>query len=459
MVQSGAAVSRNTTIKVLSPTAILGYGFPDASLDAGMRQKPDSLAVDGGSTDPGPYYLGSGKPFVSRQGVKHDLERLLQARAQAGIPLIIGTAGGSGARPHLEWTLGIIQEIAREQNASFRIGVIPADFTHAEVALALAENRITPLTNVPPATLETIQASTHIVAQMGAEPVVAALKEGYEIILCGRCYDPVPFAALALVKGMDPGLALHMGKILECAAIAALPGSGSDCVMGILDDHGFILESLNPARHFTRVSVAAHSLYEKSDPLSLPGPGGVLDLANVTYQELGQGRVRVQGSRFVADATYRVKLEAARLVGYRTISIAGIRDPGLIAALANVLEKVKQQCRPNINPDARIHFHVYGRDGVMGSLEPFPNPGHELGLVLEVLAPDQTSADSACALLRSTLLHYGFPGRLTTAGNLAFPYSPSDFSVGAAYEFSLYHLLEVANPKANFPLTCMEIHP
>ncbi|MBF0131721.1 MAG: acyclic terpene utilization AtuA family protein [Magnetococcales bacterium] len=446
-------------LKILSPTAILGYGFPDASLDAGMRQRPDVLAVDGGSTDPGPFYLGSGKPFVSRQGVRHDLERLLKAQVHAQIPLIIGTAGGSGARPHLDWTLDIIREIAQQQKRTYRIGVIPADFDHREITTAFQENRLTPLANVPPVTQEAIDSSTHIVAQMGSEPVVAALKEGFDIIVCGRCYDPVPFAALALVKGMDPGLALHLGKILECSAIAALPGSGSDCVMGILDDDGFTLESLNPARRFTQVSVAAHSLYEKSDPLSLPGPGGVLDLSHVTYRELDQGRVRVQGSRFVADATYRIKLEAARLTGYRTISIAGVRDPGLIAGLDDVLEKVTQQCRPMIDPEAKIHFHVYGRNGVMGSWEPQPHPGHELGLVLEVMAPQQALADSACALLRSTLLHYGFPGRLTTAGNLAFPYSPSDVSVGAAYEFSLYHLMAVADPKAYFPLSCLEIHP
>ncbi|HAT49168.1 MAG: acyclic terpene utilization AtuA family protein [Nitrospirae bacterium] len=446
-------------LKILSPTAILGYSFPDASLDTGMRQRPDVLAVDGGSTDPGPFYLGSGKPFVSRQGVKHDLERLLKAQAHAQIPLIIGTAGGSGARPHLDWTLDIIREIAQQQKRTYRIGVIPADFDHREITTAFQENRLTPLANVPPVTQEAIDSSTHIVAQMGSEPVVAALKEGFDIIVCGRCYDPVPFAALALVKGMDPGLALHLGKILECSAIAALPGSGSDCVMGILDDDGFTLESLNPARRFTQVSVAAHSLYEKSDPLSLPGPGGVLDLSHVTYRELDQGRVRVQGSRFVADATYRIKLEAARLTGYRTISIAGVRDPGLIAGLDDVLEKVIQQCRPMIDPEAKIHFHVYGRNGVMGSWEPHPHPGHELGLVLEVMAPQQALADGACALLRSTLLHYGFPGRLTTAGNLAFPYSPSDVSVGAAYEFSLYHLMAIADPKAHFPLSCLEIHP
>ena len=45
-------------IRVLSPTAILGYGYPRRSLDEGMRRDPHVIAVDAGSTDGGPYYLG-----------------------------------------------------------------------------------------------------------------------------------------------------------------------------------------------------------------------------------------------------------------------------------------------------------------------------------------------------------------------------------------------------------------
>ena len=43
-------------IRVLSPTAILGYGFPEESFIEGMRRKPHVIAVDAGATDPGPYY-------------------------------------------------------------------------------------------------------------------------------------------------------------------------------------------------------------------------------------------------------------------------------------------------------------------------------------------------------------------------------------------------------------------
>ena len=51
--------------KILSPSGILGYGFPESSFRLGVALKPDLIACDAGSTDPGPYYLGSGIPFTN----------------------------------------------------------------------------------------------------------------------------------------------------------------------------------------------------------------------------------------------------------------------------------------------------------------------------------------------------------------------------------------------------------
>lgn len=99
-------------IRVLSPTAILGYGFPEESFIEGMRRKPHVIAVDAGSTDPGPYYLGAGYSFTDRNAVKRDLAIMIPAALEAGIPVMIGTAGGSGARPHVEETVGIIEELS-----------------------------------------------------------------------------------------------------------------------------------------------------------------------------------------------------------------------------------------------------------------------------------------------------------------------------------------------------------
>ena len=449
---------RDAGYKVLSPTAILGYGFPEKSFKAGVESRPDCIAVDAGSTDPGPYYLGAGKSFTSRAAVKRDLEFMLAAAMELSVPCIIGTAGGCGAREHVEWNESIIREIAGSRGYSFRMAVIHADVSGEDAARALRLGKLHPLHPAPEIDEEEIAKSVRIVAQMGAEPVIKALEMDCRVILCGRCYDPIPFAAPALKRGFDPGLAVHMGKILECASIAATPGSGSDCVMGSLYEDCFELESLNPQRQFTAVSTAAHTLYEKTDPYRLPGPGGTLDLMETRFEGLEGGRVRVSGTGFIASDPYTVKLEGVKSAGFRTISIAGIRDPILIAGIDSVLDSVTKQVRGDTGFTGALLFHVYGKDGVMGALEPEKTrASHELGLVMEVIARDQEEANTVCSFFRSTLLHYGYPGRISTAGNLALLYSPSDISCGQVYEFNIYHLMEVDDPKSLFPINVYEV--
>lgn len=446
-------------LRVLSPTAILGYGFPEESFQNGIARKPHLIACDAGSTDPGPHYLGSGKSFTDRAFVRRDLRSMLVEGVRLGVPVIVGSAGGSGAAPHLAWCRRIIEEIAAEEKLSFSMAVISSDIPKARVSAALREGRIQPLTFVPPLTDEAIAESTHIVAQIGSEPLMKALAAGAQVVLAGRCYDPACFAALPILQGFDEGLALHMGKILECGAIAATPGSGADCAFATLYEDRFVLEALSPKRKFTRESAAAHTLYEKSDPYRLPGPGGLIDLTECSFSEAGEGRVEVRGSRHERSPVYKVKLEGARRVGYRTISIAGTRDPIMVRDIGAILEAVRGQVGSMTAGKHRgtTHFHVYGRDGVMGPTEPVHETrSHELGIVIEALSPTQEEADSLVSLTRSTLLHYGYPGRISTAGNLAFPFSPSDLAAGEVYEFSIYHLMEIEDP-ADFPMEMVSI--
>lgn len=261
------------------------------------------------------------------------------------------------------------------------------------------------------------------------------------------------------MHGFDLGLSLHLGKILECAAIACTPGSASDCMLGTLRRDSFELEPLNPLRKCTIASVAAHSLYEKSDPYQLAGPGGILDLTDTRFEQLDERRVRVSGSKHI-ETPYAVKLEGARRAGHRYVSIAGVRDPVFIAQ-----EAVRDRIADNfvqISPeDYTLIFRVYGRDGVLGPVEPIRDATpHEVGIVVEAVADTAKLPKSICGFARSTMLHLGYPGKISTAGNLAFPYSPSDFDAGEVFEFNIYHLMQVDDPPIFFPMIIENIgHP
>src|SRR5690554_3251804 len=149
-------------LRVLSPTAILGYGFPMESFEEGMKRMPHVIAVDAGSTDPGPYYLGAGKSFTDNNSVKRDLEIMIPAALEANIPVIIGTAGGSGARPHVELTLKLIKEIALQKGLNFKLAVIHSELDKEQVRKKLREGDIKPLPPAKEMTEKDLDEAVHI---------------------------------------------------------------------------------------------------------------------------------------------------------------------------------------------------------------------------------------------------------------------------------------------------------
>ena len=235
-------------IRVLCPTGGLGYGFPEESLEEGLNRNPHVIGVDAGSTDPGPYYLGAGVSILSREAQKRDLELLLLARQRKNIPLIIGTAGGAGAKPNLDWTVDLIKELANEKGFQFRLAKIQADIDKDFLKKALRKGNIKKFELEKDLTIEEIDRSENIVAQMGVEPFIEALKLKAQVIVAGRAYDPAIFAAFPVMHQFDRGLAIHMGKIIECGCMAAEPSAASDVISGTLRRDHFVVEPINKDR-------------------------------------------------------------------------------------------------------------------------------------------------------------------------------------------------------------------
>ena len=455
-VDSEAAVAM---ITVLTPTGTLGYGFDSRALARGMRLAPDVIAVDAGSTDPGPAYLGSAEPLCSRRVVKGEIAELLDAARGAGIPLVIGSAGGSGRGELVDWTVDIVREIARERGLRFRLAWIYADIPRERVAQALESDEIEDFEAGFALTHDALDATAAIVAQMGWEPIAEALDAGADVVVAGRACDDLAIAAYPIAAGADIGLATHMGKILECGAFSAEPFA-MDVMMGALHDDHFVLEPGSLARKASLKSIAAHSLYERENPGVQRGPGGSVDLSQCRFEPHGERSVRVSGARFIEDPVYRVKLEGAGPIGFRTMCMAGIRCPTMIPRLDDLLDDARRRTVEHFAPDpVTPTFRVYGRDGVMGSLEPLRqrSAGHELGLLMDVTAPTQELAHAACHFLSGHLLHVAWPGQMNTSGNLAFPYSPSDIDTGAVYEFTIYHLMAAETPTELFPIHCDDV--
>lgn len=444
-------------VRMMSASGILGYGFPEASLKAALAQKPHMIGVDGGSSDPGPHYLGSGKTLNSRLAMKRDLSLLLRGAIANGIPMMVGTCGGAGGEPHLQACADIIREIAREHGLSFTMALIHAEQDKGFLLEQLAKGRIRPLGNAPALRVEDIEGAERIVGMMGPEPYRQALAAGAQVILGGRGTDPAPWVALAMHHGLPPAPAWYAGKMLECACNAAIPKK-HDCLLVTVGEDFVQAQPLNPELRCTPMSVAVQALHENASPVIRYEPGGIVDTHECKLDAVNDRTVRVTGMAW-KPMPYTVKLEGARRVGFSAFTIAATRDPGLIGQIDSFLDFVRQSTATKVQAldiapeDYQLVLRVYGRNGVMGAWEPQEGSQPvELSIIAEIVAKTQEIANAALSLARVTLLHSDFPGRMCREGNMAFPFSPSDVERGAIYEFMLQHVVETDDPLGMFPI-------
>ena len=435
----------------------LGYGMPKESFWAGIAEHPDAIGADMGSTDPGPYYLGSGQLATGEASRRSDLALLLRGREQAAVQAVIGSAGTAGAAPHLQTTLADLETAARQEGVQITLAQISSDVTTEFLHRKLERGEVRPCGPSGELKHAEIDRSVRLVAQMGIEPVLEALATGSDVVLAGRCCDTAIFAAPAIRRDFDRGLAGHQAKLLECASQCADPG-GRDAIMAELDEGSFRIHSLNPARRCTPLSVAAHSLYEQMDPNVVSEPGGQLDLAACSYEADGSHATRVRGARWVPSPEYWVKIEGASLAGHRAFSLGGIRDPTAISELDTMLEGVRRAVARALPAgmtadDYRLRFLVYGRDGVLGDRESREtHPPREVLVLIDVVAANADIAHSVCGVAKQNLLHFFYDGILATGGNLAIPFGPDVHDGGPVYTFNVYHLARLDDPLELFPI-------
>jgi len=444
------------SLKIICPNGHLGFApLKPASFRIGVDAGPDYIAADSGSDDIGPTPLGNDTSCSPRDWQEHDLEVMLLAARRLGVPMIIGSAGDTGTNSRVDLFTGMIRAIAaRHRLPPFRLGWFYSELDREAVRAKIrGGSPILGLDGRPELTEAQLDGTDRIVAMAGVHPFRRLLEAGCEVIIGGRSSDSAIFAAAALHHGFPEAQAYYLGKVLECASFCAEPYGGKETVMGEITATHVDVTAMHPGQRCTVASVAGHAMYERSSPFSEYVLGGMLDMTNCHYAQLTERTTRITGMAFEPAKQLRVKLEGAGKVGERFVGIAGIRDPYTIANIDRVIDWAREQTRERFGPEGwSLHYSVYGRNGVMGDLDPMRHkPGHELCVVVQGIAPTRAMAEEVAMTGTRQMFYARLPDVKGTAGGAAFPLDEV-LHASPAFRWTLNHTMAVDDPMELFPV-------
>lgn len=438
------------SVKVFVPYGAVGLNCTEEAFEAGLSMHPDIISSDAGSTDSGPYYLGSGHGKYSMRDMKRDLRRMVVGADKLGIPMTIGSAGTCGSDEGVDTAYKLIKEICEEEGIhGKKIAKIYSQQDPQVIKEKYREGKINALKGAPEISEKTFDECSTIVALLGAEAYQEAFRSGADIIIGGRSTDTAVMAAYPLMKGCDPASCWHAAKTVECGGVCTSAGLQGGVFMD-LDEKGFTIHSVQPGSTVSAYSVSAHLIYENSNPIQLTEPGVRIDTTNSTYTELSDTAVRVEGTT-IEYMPYTMKLEGSGPVGFQTVSMVGIRDRKIMRDPMKWVDSVSRAGVDKLEkagvPRKSYDFWLrpYGYNGVSGLPVPEGYVPNELLMMLTVTADTQDKATQITKAFNPLLLHHNiFEGKQMPS--YGFIFSPAEIERGAIYEFKLFHTVSVDDP-------------
>jgi hypothetical protein len=104
-----------------------------------------------------------------------------------------------------------------------------------------------------------------------------------------------------------------------------------------------------------------------------------------------------------------------------------------------------------------LSYRIFGRNGVMGDLEPVKETkSHELLVVVEGVSKDKALAQEATLIGTRQIFYARLPEVKGTAGTAAFILDEV-IPISDAYVWTMDHTVQVDDPMELFPVTMIEI--
>jgi len=445
------------TMRILISTGHLGTApSSPESFHAGMETGPDYVVADGGSSDPGPVYLGEDTSMG--HFAREEVELFLTASRKRGIPLIIGSAGDTGSNSRVDLFVGMVKELAGQHRIpKFKVGHFYSEIPKEYLKRKIRDGKeLKGLGGFPGLTLDEIDQATRIVAVAGVHPFIKLLDRGADVIIGGRCGDINFTAAPCIRAGFPEALAYHMGKMIECASLVAEPFMGKETVIGTVSHEDIKITPYHPGQRCTVASAVGHSMYERENPFNEYTVGGMLDMSQCQYEQFNERICRITGAQWIPSEELRVKIEGAKKVGQRYMGFVGIRDPYVVQHVDEVIEWCKNSVAKRFGKERyELYFHVFGKNGILKEMEPIKEiRSHELGIVVEGLAATDELAEKLTDFAVRMFFLARIPGVKGTAGTAATTKKTMRSSPG--YMWNVNHTVPIDDPMELFPVHMTE---
>jgi hypothetical protein len=306
--------------RVASIGGALGGGFQRETIRTVLDRHVDALICNAAAPAASPLYPGTASSCYSRDALKNDLRRVIEAGRRIAGPVILGNCEMAGADGNLNPMLEVAKEIFEElQVRDAQVAVIRSDVVPGIVIEELRADALRLVSAGTPMLNFAVARAGTVMAQMGIHPIVAALRHGAKYIFVGRVCDAALFAADMIRQGISPGLAYHTGHVLKGAASVCEPASASECLVAeIYDDGNAVFKALDGGRRCTPYSIALCSLDETSHPHLKFLPEGILATVDAEFFAVNSVAAGIRGSR----------LFRTRKTCWLSIRIEGVRQHG-----------------------------------------------------------------------------------------------------------------------------------
>ena len=200
-------------IIVIVPVGMLGGGVTREQVRYGIEQGAHAIAGRCGFDGQRASVSGAGcVEDEPRVGETRPWRFLLRRRIVREFRCWWAVAGTSGTDSGVDWTRDIVVEVAQELGLAPKIACVYSEQDPAGLVALNRAGRISALPPLGPASDDLLLSCEHIVALMGPEPYMAALRGGAGIVLGGRTTDTAVLAAVPLMYGAGGRASVARGQ-------------------------------------------------------------------------------------------------------------------------------------------------------------------------------------------------------------------------------------------------------